>query len=191
MQPWRARTSPCVSGREAARSHLQRVLSRRDDHWRHDFNCRARLANRDGHLRRRIPERTEESRAARGPADEVGPHGVCPRLEAVRVDAQCDLARLAWCHRATEVPPEAEGPGLAPVRGAQTGISYSQSQTVCPNSFDAANLDTTTTSPSFGSVWNGPAVRQSYRGTESVDLLHSPSDASLGATLWAYEHWIN
>lgn len=74
---------------------------------------------------------------------------------------------------------------------AQTGVSYSQSQTVCPNTLGPANLDTSTSSPSFGSVWDGPAVRGEYRGTESVDLLHSPPGASIGATLWASEHWIN
>jgi len=77
------------------------------------------------------------------------------------------------------------------ISSSQTGISYTQSQTVCPNTFGPVNLDTTTTSPSFGSVWDGPAVQQLYRGTESVDLLHNPPGASLGATLWLYEHWVN
>lgn len=77
------------------------------------------------------------------------------------------------------------------ITSGQTGLVYSQSQTVCPNSFGPANLDTGTSTPSFGSVWNGPAVQGAYRGTESVDLLHSPSGASIGSTLWASEHWVN
>lgn len=60
----------------------------------------------------------------------------------------------------------------------QSGLGYSISQQVCPDSVGPYVLDTGTTNPQFGTTWRGRQPDANFwEGTAGVDLVHSPPGA--------------
>jgi hypothetical protein len=69
----------------------------------------------------------------------------------------------------------------------QNGTDYSQSESICPNTISPHNLNST---PAFfGSAWNGSEHNNDYEGTNSVDMVHSPSNASSAVSLYLHFEW--
>jgi hypothetical protein len=99
---------------------------------------------------------------------------------------------VQWDPGTTRPEPSSCAQVTVGISSARTGVGYSVSQSVCADSFGPFQLDTGTSYPRFGSVWNGYEPQSGwYEGTAAVDLLHSPPGSSINATLSIWQDWCN
>jgi hypothetical protein len=75
------------------------------------------------------------------------------------------------------------------ITSQRTNVGYNLSATICPDNFGPQVLDTGTTNTKFGTQWNGNEQGTHWEAVESVDLVHSPSNASSSATLTVSQTW--
>ena len=70
----------------------------------------------------------------------------------------------------------------------QSGIGYSSSQTICPNSYGPY----TVTGTDFGGVWNGKeTANNQWEGVDALDEDHSPAGAPAGVSFMVDVSWCN
>lgn len=69
----------------------------------------------------------------------------------------------------------------------QTGITYSESANICPNTFGPSVLN----SLQFGGIWQGNEGDSNYyyEASEAVDEVHDPWNASPSLTYSQYDTW--
>jgi hypothetical protein len=70
------------------------------------------------------------------------------------------------------------------VTSPETGLQYTETQSLCSSNFGPHSLRTGPSSPVFGVVWNGTEPHANWwEATEGVDVVHDPAGASPSASL--------
>lgn len=96
---------------------------------------------------------------------------------------------VRWNPGSTQLEPSSCNQVTISITG-QSGIGYSQTQTICKVSFGPYNLRGNPAQ--FGSIWNGEEPAQNwYEGTASDDLVHSPPNAADYLTFTGSMDWNN